>query len=292
MRRPNCWTCGPPASGFPKRRGLAELELIMVLPIILGFVCIMLWIGLVMRDQCQAIVVARHSAWLERAGGEQQALRFADENVISRTAERSVEYFWFAKGLRPTEATQSVIGGSWDHRQLNLNRSPNLKVLRKLMSNSGSDAMSAFDNLLNQLPDLSNQLSGLVTGFQNEMSSAQSQLYDAMDTARKKVQESIDQMQKQVEDMQKQVQGIDQGLNQNQSQSQKNEDRIKQLDQEAKRDGLTDDKKKEIEKMRKEIEKEQVRLRKEQSELKKQKENLAKELNQSKGLLDGIRQIQ
>ncbi len=292
MRRSICRTCRPTVSRLPHRRGLAELELVMVLPVILGFVFIMLWLGLSMRDQCLAVVEARHDAWSEREGNEEAALRFAEENVVSRKAERSVNYFRFTKQLPPAQATQSVIGGSWDHRQLNLNRSPNLTVLRKLMTNSGKDAASAFGNLLQQLPDLSNQLGNLVNGFQSEMSSAQSQLQEAKQRAKEKVQESIDKMEKQIQDLQNQVQGVDKGLNENQSQSQKNEVRIKELDQEAKRDGLTDDEKKEIQKMRKEIQTDQDRLQREQGDLEKKRDKLTMDLNKSQKVLNGVRRFQ
>lgn len=138
------------------RRGIATLEFAMSLPVLLALFVTIVWLGASLVGQTEVTVAARHNAWKERtqvAQGSGNPLVFAADAPIQRDAETTVDISPIFAGMAPPKANAAILGGSWDHRQIDLNSSPNWDLYAKV---GGSSASLTLDDLLGTVFNLSN----------------------------------------------------------------------------------------------------------------------------------------
>lgn len=153
-----------------ERRGIATLEFAMSLPVLLALFVTIVWLGASLIGQTEVTVAARHNAWKERsqvAQGSGNPLVFTADTPIQRDAETTVEISPIFAGMSPPKSSAAILGGSWDHRQIDLNSSPNWELYAKV---GGSSANLSFQNMLSSLigkfvkidVDASTIISGLI----------------------------------------------------------------------------------------------------------------------------------
>ena len=130
----------------------------MILPIIIGFFCAMMWVGLAMNTQSNVVVESRHDAWSERGNGGGGSLNFAHDNFTAKTMSSPVKFMPWSKSLPPARASHTVMTGAWDFRQVDLNSQPSFKTFGKLLASTDQAAVSAWQSIADGLPDIRDQL--------------------------------------------------------------------------------------------------------------------------------------
>jgi hypothetical protein len=152
------------------RRGIATLEFAMSLPVLLALFVTIVWLGASLIGQAEVSVAARHNTWKERsqvAQGSGNPLVFAADTPIKRNAETTVDISPIFAGMAPPKSNAAILGGSWDHRQINLNSQPNWDLYAKVGGTSVNltlqDALGSLFELGDIDVEASDILSGLIT---------------------------------------------------------------------------------------------------------------------------------
>lgn len=178
----------PPPSG--RRVGLATIEFVMALTVLLLLVVALLWSGAVLRNAAVATVVARHDAWRQRRDARPRTFDYADVDGgrVTGAAERPVRISPLLDGrVLPRDET-AVHGGSWDHRAEKLERSPNRRLYPVLLRQAAA-GLADIDGLLGGLTSglaENVQADGLLADIQNAADAANQKIGDL----KKKVEEA------------------------------------------------------------------------------------------------------
>lgn len=140
------------------RTGLAAIEFVMALTVILFLLVALLWIGRVAVNSVQATVAARHEAWNRRPQAQPRSFDFTDleGGRVRGAATVPVSVSPLFDGMILPRAEQTIIGGSWDHRRERLSRSPNRQLYPVLLRNalaSGAGGLADVGGLLAAFAD-------------------------------------------------------------------------------------------------------------------------------------------
>ena len=151
-----------------ERRGIATLEFAMSLPVLLALFVTIVWLGASLVGQTQVTVAARHNAWQERtqvAQGSGNPLVFQADTPIQRDAETTVDISPIFAGMAPPKANHAILAGSWDHRQIDLNRPPNWRLYAKVGGSSASLSVQGVLGDLSNLVKYGSQATGILGGL-------------------------------------------------------------------------------------------------------------------------------
>jgi hypothetical protein len=174
------------------RQGAATIEFVFALPILLLLMVCLTWLGFSMLNQAEVNVAARHQAWQHRYEnsnvdpfvftthpGYQQ-----NEDFAKGESEKPVNVSRLFDSVSSPKATSSVLAGSWDYRDLQLDEIPNWRLYGKAIVNAKtgdlqklSGGMDNFRQLVssigaNLLKNQLNQLGGL-SGAASKASASQ-----------------------------------------------------------------------------------------------------------------------
>lgn len=200
-----------------KRRGLATLEFVLVMPILL-FLFLVIWgFANTHAGRSRAIVQSRNKAWkarfgnlaAEAEGNSSQAGQFVTSRRaagevnpgISRQEHATpVKVAWFLgpPGMK-AKRTHAVLGGAYDHRNVRLNQSsseiPPLVPNSRFYFFAGDAAMNLFQqaNNLNTLFALDNPGGGTSVDL--------GQLMDKIHDLTRRIERSIDRIRESFEDL-------------------------------------------------------------------------------------------
>lgn len=138
------------------RAGLAAIEFVMSLFVLLLLVVALLWSGAVVRNAADAMVMARHDAWRQRREARPRSFDYADVDGgrVTGAAQRPVRISSMLDGRVLPRAETAVHGGSWDHRAERLERSPNRRLYPVLLRTTAAGAAAGLadvDGLLGSL---------------------------------------------------------------------------------------------------------------------------------------------
>jgi len=174
-------------SRHPSRRGVAEIEFVMVLPIVLLLLLVMLWTGAVAARSGEAAIRARHDAWRQRATAVHGPFDFGDTagGRIETTVEVPVNVSPVVNGAFVPRSTHVVHGGAWSHTAVDMDQTPNWRlqaiVLRGTAVNVASEIAAVVSNvsalpqaitaaiqeeITKQLAEMSPLIATLLSGFQ------------------------------------------------------------------------------------------------------------------------------
>lgn len=222
-----------------RRRGMAPLELIMVLPVILGFLIAILWLGVAMNTQAVVVVKARHDAWDKRHdGAPDDALKFSSDQAVDVTASQKIQFMERFQGISDAKSRHVVLGGAWDYRQLPLNSQPNWKVYPRLVIDGADDALqTAIDTitgLFDNLPDVSKMINdelaammGMGQQMQSDQNSYVEQGKQAVDAAKQKLQDMVDELQMKIDTLNATIDGNQTALDDKQKLLGTNKEKLK-----------------------------------------------------------------
>jgi len=162
------------------RRGIAAVEFVMVVPLLLLLFVGLVWTGRLSIARATTAVEARRDAWNARQRVKHPQFDFSDttSGIATASAEQTVAVAWPAASASP-RADASVHGDPWGFRTLKMNRPPNwplmITALRKAGENradqidtitTGIEGM--FTDLLTIKPELPD-LEGVFKTFQSEL---------------------------------------------------------------------------------------------------------------------------
>lgn len=142
-------------------RGLASLELVLALPLLLMLLAVVFFLGDGMIKANQTVVAARADAWSQR-GSRPSADPFAftrsstERSLVNGAAEETIRSNAAIGLLSEATAEHTVMSGAWDYRDIDLNRPPSYAVYAKV----ASSGVVSTASMANQL--LSNGLQGLL----------------------------------------------------------------------------------------------------------------------------------
>lgn len=139
-----------------RRRGIASLELVMALPVILTLMVALLTLGSAGTAMTSATIEARNDAWRARSevSADDTALKLSRESttntLVSRTASKQGVSISPRISLAAANPQHTVMGGSWDHRMLPMDSPPHVELYARLgldLASQFTDAEGAIDAL-------------------------------------------------------------------------------------------------------------------------------------------------
>lgn len=174
-----------------QRRGVAAVEFVMVLPLLLLLFVGLVWTGRVSIARATTAVVARHDAWNARQGVRHGPFDFADttSGIATASAERTVAFAAPAVSATP-RATVSVHGDPWGFRTLDMNRPPHWPLMTTALRKAGEnradqvtatvgrirDVMTELGSIEGLLPGLTDVIPQFTTGILDSKTKAQKDL--------------------------------------------------------------------------------------------------------------------
>lgn len=117
----------PPIRNNAIRSGVAPLELVLSLPVLLVLIVGIVWLGNSVIAQTDVTIEARYKTWKKRDGGTGTALLFLKDDVVSDEATQTVNISPIFDDADPPESSHDVMAGAWDFEKLPLDKAPNWK---------------------------------------------------------------------------------------------------------------------------------------------------------------------
>jgi hypothetical protein len=116
------------------RRGVATVEVVMCLPVLVGLFACILQVGATVSAEAEVVAEARHLAWAQREGSVGAVpFEFETPNPVDGSAHRSARVSPIFRGFPEPRSRHTVLAGAWDDRQVNLGRQPNWELDAKLV---------------------------------------------------------------------------------------------------------------------------------------------------------------
>jgi hypothetical protein len=130
------------------RRGIAAVEFVMVVPLLLLLFVGLVWTGRLSIARATTAVEARHDAWNARQRVKHPQFDFSDttSGIATASAEQTVAVAWPAASAVP-RAEVSVHGDPWGFRTLKLNRPPNWPLMITALRKAGENRADQIDTI-------------------------------------------------------------------------------------------------------------------------------------------------
>jgi len=128
------------------RRGVAPLELVLALPLLVSLLALLFTIADAAIKANTSVIAARADAWSRRDRPESKdALLFqsaaTSRSLIHGSVEVPTRSFLAEIGASTAKAEHAVMGGSWDHGAIDLNRQPSYQLYDRV----GADSAAALE---------------------------------------------------------------------------------------------------------------------------------------------------
>jgi hypothetical protein len=151
------------------QQGIATLEFVMALPILLLLMVGITWLAFSVIGQAEVLVKARNDAWRERfknlsnkplifpsgLGSVRNPAYSEESEYVSKSVSKKVDVSPVFDGVAGPKASATVLAGSWDHRAMDMNKPPNLKLYAIAAANAVTkdlqSKMSQLDSLINNV---------------------------------------------------------------------------------------------------------------------------------------------
>ncbi len=204
-------------------RGIAQLEFVMVLAVLVPLFLALLWSGMFGVALSNVTVSARHEVWRQRQEVRPRPFEFEDSSsgTISRSSSESIRLGTLFDGWATPKSTSSVLAGSWDHRVIKLNaKSPNRQLaidVAKRTPEAKFDEITANLSSLNKLANLDNLIGkvlssavikSLIGGFNGLKSEGMTRLEESKrrategkERAKQEFKGKVDTMQRELNDL-------------------------------------------------------------------------------------------
>ena len=149
------------------RRGMATLEFVMALPILLVLMVGITWLGFSVIGQTETLVEARNKAWKRRFEDKaKNPLVFPagllvatnpfyshDDDYVSETVTKPVDVSPVFSAMPSPQAKHTILAGSWDHKAIDLNNRPDLELYVRVAANAVTGDIQTQLGNLSQLID-------------------------------------------------------------------------------------------------------------------------------------------
>jgi hypothetical protein len=162
-------------SAVRRYRGMAPLEFVMALPILLLLMVGIVWLGFFVIGQTEVIIEARNKAWKKRFVNEKQVpLMFptalgdienpeypGDADYVTETATTKVDVSPIFAMVPGPKSSHTILAGSWDHSAMPFKAPPDWSLVKYALVNSLTgklqSAASIIQNLDTVLEDIVKQ---------------------------------------------------------------------------------------------------------------------------------------
>jgi hypothetical protein len=157
----------PAVSGMRRMQpGMAPLELVMSIPIVLAIMAMLFSVGYTLLGRSTAAIEARHLVWQRRADPQKiipklQEAKFTATNAlnmfdaakemrgeVSGQCERTVRIFPRLGPKVKTFSKASVLTRSWDYQEVQFKKTPDVTILGK-MGGVDTGSFERLSSLLN-----------------------------------------------------------------------------------------------------------------------------------------------
>ena len=235
---------------FHRRQGMAPLELVFSLPIILAIGGIIFTLGLAGVNNLSAVSGVRHEVWKMRPNAPEEftsrplaIASDADAGAIEGDKELSFGVYSWLGGSHTTQSRAAVLGGTWDHREIQeFQNAPGTPHIATILRAVGADQ---------QFVDAANLIIGLLSFSplnQGELDDAQEGANEAqqeLDAHRQAIQDKINELEEEKAALESQRDALVQQRSAKQAQADQLSQQIQNLiDNDAPQsqiDGLQDD---------------------------------------------------
>jgi hypothetical protein len=163
-------------------------------------------------QQAEVSVVSRFKAWDQRNAQKANPFNFKDveQGKVAGSEESQVKLSPIMDGWARPKSNHVLLAGAWQNPHIDLNKSPNWNLYRKLAGKAASQKIDEVDNLLNQIPDkigdaISNQVQSQIDAlipFKDQLQSAGEQANGQIE---KKKAEENEKARKAIEEQQASV---------------------------------------------------------------------------------------
>ncbi len=183
----------------------------MALPVLMLVLFLTLWVGMAMIRQGKLTVTNRNEAWRQRAANQTSApFQFQQLGKIERADEATVEMGSLFSTLPTLTTKHAVLGGTWDHQPLPMDRPPHWNLYRDAVLAVPENATA---NLLGQLgqyqaliQEILSNVSGLIdqvvnqflTPVTNELNKILGLQQEIADTAQEGYESAVEKAKEQV----------------------------------------------------------------------------------------------
>lgn len=160
-----------------RRRGIATLEFVMALPVLLLLMVGITWLGFSVIGQTEVLVEARNKAWKRRfEDASKKPLYFPllkglyneKADYVTERSSKRLRVSPVFDSLPGPEASHTILAGSWDHAAMKLDAPPDVKLM------GVAAGIGLFGNALNVGASLDDPL-GLINKLANASSFADQQ---------------------------------------------------------------------------------------------------------------------
>lgn len=134
------------------RSGVASLEVVLVLPILLLLFIVLLWMGMASSQQADVSVVARYKAWDQRNAQKANPFDFkdAEQGEVAGSAKSPVKLSPIMDDWASPQSKHVLLAGAWQSPHVDLNESPNWNRYNELAGKGASQKLNEVDNLLKE----------------------------------------------------------------------------------------------------------------------------------------------
>lgn len=154
------------------RRGMAPLEFVMALPVLLLLIVGITWLGFSVIGQTEVLIEARNKAWKRRfEDASKKPLMFpsgvsvaknpfysVEADYVTETSTKKVDVSPMFSRLPGPRASHTILAGSWDYRAMPFDKAPEWELLAKAAANGTTGDLQTW---LTKLKDPLGQLKDL-----------------------------------------------------------------------------------------------------------------------------------
>jgi ElaB/YqjD/DUF883 family membrane-anchored ribosome-binding protein len=189
-------------------RGVATLELVLCLPILLVLIVGIVWLGNSVIAQTAVIIDARHQTWQQRGNPTGTALLFLKDDIVSEESMGEVNVSPLFDDMDAPESSHDVMAAVWDSEQLPLDQVPNWKQYLVAAANAKTAGLqNGYVDARNQLNGFKNSASNiwktiatnLIRDLTNLGDSAKSLLGNAESSESSKQQQAKNRIKRELE---------------------------------------------------------------------------------------------
>ncbi len=207
-------------------RGVATLELVLCLPILLVLIVGIVWLGNSVITQTEVVIDARYQTWQQRSSNQGTALLFLTDDIVSENSTEKVTVSPLFDDMASPESSHDVMADAWDFELLPLDQAPNWKQYLLAAANAKTAGLqNGYVDARNQLSQFQNAAGNVWKSMAADMirdltrlgDSAKTLLSDAESTesrqqqqARNRIKKSLDAKREQLKSAKQELRELDQ----------------------------------------------------------------------------------
>jgi hypothetical protein len=208
---------------YRKKLGIAQLEFVLVLVVLIPLFLALLWSGMFGVALSGVTISARHEAWRQRQEVRARPFEFDDSSSgkISKSSSETIKLSTLFDSWAVPKSTSTVFGGSWDHRVIKLNdKSPNRQLafdVAKRVPEAKIDNINAtlsslkefinLDNLMDQvlssvgIQSLMSDFAGLKSKGMEQIEESKRKASEAKENAKVEQKKKVEAKQSELDDL-------------------------------------------------------------------------------------------